>query len=1598
MGNHVINGKGGEAALTERLFLSTFMAYDWTANGHTPQNETIYVRWLDRATGVAKDGTVNDATRLVELIKMFSGDDDSISKLVQDIFDVPLVKASKVDATLENTIRNAYKNNLDKAALPSEFTEEEMDKDHSEGFQGDPAAGTAIVSAQPNFGLPDDYFNPDSLSPINIANWIQTGGMRGGGCAATFIPLEAELCIQKGYSVERTSLIGALPYSRHGDLDTPPESEVQLKSDYAFNGSAAFLEGFGSDQLQRYFGKCYMVSAPLSDGQIVRPETAIYNPDIQDTALIATNAVIGGCYYRVIMNMDPQTSFNTQQGYKVYVPLIGMKPSANDSYTIINDERNINVYESAVCYDKRRMRALCWFAAALKHLIHCKVMSGLFKKKEITLWESLTGNLKNDQTALNKAQEILNLCNKAIATFAEMDQGYRGVANQMMCLRFMPRDFFQRYTAHHPGTHDWWNQLYNVIPKQPLKSAAHNQSDLNDTVLENVISNAFSGKNVTVESALKKLFHSMLEAVDIWEYHTEAVASAQNVTQKPMLPLKNAVADTYFLLDTPNANDTILAAVNSQKAAGYQGKRGGKLGRLLDTEAILANHTDYPDHPVLVKYTSLLFTLILQNARDLNSLSVKQSVKLEESGNTKYFREWAKHLNSADEQHLWDVQFIADSQTLAHYSDKGYFLLPSLHPWSDKAWRELVGYQDSEQNPADRIPKTIDAVINDLTQLEKNVVYTVLTGLLHKDPSPQNYINSTHKEVYSEFEKVKGLLDDICTRLRQSKATLISNMAYDNIIVRFGELRTDYLDGMGFNPHHMFSNEICYYKANRESQKIYVTYPFKKELIQGEFFKRLKSCSIQLKVSTDHSNTPEEITMTLEYTRRPTNNQEVIAETRSFIYRKEENNIHILLGAPLLSMVPIFEGYDTRVTPKKPIAKFCYIWVSESADRQLFIDDRYDSSNEITIDGLTNNVGWKLCQKKQSQATGDIKDPVWSLYTDTEARWWPISYVKTVGNEQEKQGCGCFGIMPLLCEPNRQTPQIHIQNESADYKLTINLDFGTANSFMQVEKEIVGAAPQNTNQPFFKPKSSEVYLTYDLTDTDTMREMEGAANLHKWNVAPISDVTKGVPTMVQLYARPQNASECYSPMEEMDQYKTGHVLYPDVQTMDAIYNHLNALSNEIGKTISLHEIGFYDQLKIGRDHVFPDRAKEEGYAALRWFFMKSFLQNLIAGFYMDNNCKWPYDMDINCSYSVANLKAEYLTKISAFLDPHNQLPIDNSHFQQESICYICSNSTATAAGTTRILTVDIGAGTTDIAVCEQAGVNQWNIRRSASIPFAGEALIERSIYENLQIDKAATNDVFISGQLEGSETEKMTKIRSLITNGYLRPASQYKQPLALRMALRTVGLFLVIKKILPDGWNPQTVCISGGPANALQSLSLAGNIQCSLKDILAHVLGVPVTALAFDTAKSRIVEGLSKLAHGQVTTDTTKRDHTLKEEARTFWTHDDQPAANEINAFQYQTDSFINEIYAAMLRQPQFDPNQDKLYVNSNAQAALQTLLDHTRYAHNTKVQVSASRISAAPDFYFEMVEPQLGLYAMDLALYDEMNGSNVVFNSQYIV
>ena len=1484
MGNIVINAFGGEGTLFTRTFLAAMPAWPWA----DPTNTLILLRWLDLANGAqGEGGAQTDAEKTARMRISY----DQNADVIAEVFGVPKLNTAAPEISQGAlSIAEAYRTHPDSELLNLMFTQEEQEIPHGKGFQGDPCAGTACIRALEH-PLPEGFYDPQmGGTQLKPSLWVTVGGFRGGGCATTLVPLEAiERMKQENMQGVPSVLVAALPYSSH--VDPQGDGNIQLKSKNAYCGTKAILSG-GFDI--KHWTKRYFISSYLEDGELYRPLTAGFSVDEQDTTLIATNLITADCVYRAAAGLDDAAAFGND---KTYVPKID------------GEIKNVNGYGMQI--NATRMRALCWFAAAVKELV--------------ANWDTCNNNAKLNADAKTVVSKLNAHCALMMEAFAEMQKGRyeQGGDTKALSIKLMPDIFFDLYkNTNNENTTDWWEKIAQGAPgkEDDFKAGGlfrRNPYATRTTLAAQILGPALDSCEHNIVAALKQIFETILEDTENWGY-AEHNSARTGDGARMLLPLKSALPGENYvpfgLADALETDCSVMGAVNSEASKSeWDGFIGGSCGRFYDFGAhvkkvdptkeasLRAAETD----PVVVKYTSLLLSYIL---RDLREIPLRVSEYMLNGQEGTIFDDMRKHLNLGRAIHIGEIGGVKVCEFMNAITatkptgeeiavSSAYFLLPTPGEWGAKyqgtkknekgedvpqydyevsAWPELVGYQLKERRP----PKSIREVLEDLTDLELQLVYTMLYALVHYNAGHSNQIFGTETgTVPIRYAFAAGLL----THLEQRVGSMLDkNVGAMNVYgsASWEDFDPDdpvcrFIKDEPYNPNKFFSRMLAYYhmerQANSEIGGIYTAYPLT-ELGTG-WLKAFQTGELTVNAEFDEVGAAKKVTATVTFKRKNAS----IEEKRTFVYDAED--LVLMATAPAISMVPQFLGYEQNGTVKRT---FRYLWavfnsLNDKDQRPCRV--KTDKPGlKLMIDNLPKEESWKLCQKKQLTPK-DIVDSAWSATSDEERFWWNIC---NIANPDVRYGC--LGRDPIKITRSKVpvTKQLTIA-DPIPYELELYFDFGTANSHIEVyeknpETHRITTPAGQSDVTAFEPGASEIYLTLDLQDREYIND--GILKLHDENLTPTTLREKTIPTMIQAYGKFPNeqymeADQVYGYDDDSVQYEHGRIVYPDKDTMNRIYEYAirKGDKNEKGEeefiVRSLTELGFCDQMKISTN----DTDKKAEMKAMRRFFILGFIQNVVARYYT-KKCAWPSDILLYCSYPTNALRDEYYKMLQKIF-PSGSYTKD-SNFKSEAISFVCYGPKDTKDA----VTIDIGAGTTDIALCRYGGsedingttVITWLLKRTASLQFAGMRIIEQSIVESLKKDSIDSGDIFVGMDENRKKMLKaLTKdasnpdalrmlIRNLISDEFLNSKpNDFPPQLRIRMVLRTVGLLMAVRDMLDETWEDYILFLHGGPIKSLKSICV-GEDDYEFKEIVRLIFG---REARWDDDKKAITRGMKRLVQGE---------------------------------------------------------------------------------------------------------------------------------------
>ena len=742
----------------------------------------------------------------------------------------------------------------------------------------------------------------------------------------------------------------------------------------------------------------------------------------------------------------------------------------------------------------------------------------------------------------------------------------------------------------------------------------------------------------------------------------------------------------------------------------------------------------------------------------------------------------------------------------------------------------------------------------DLTAFELQIVYTMLVAINHSAPGKTGNIDPNDGNAgmtHERYRWAKKLLTLLEVRAKNKLTAAIGaptpypyatwdKMDYENPVCNF-------IPGQTYNPNKFFARQLAYYRMEKGSEYggIYCAYPFSET--GSKWIETFTSCEMAVKAEIDPKECEaKKVTVTVNFTRA----NSAIAETRSYVYEQKE--LIRILNAPAISMIPQFLGYDPNGQPN---VVYRYLWAAgekRNVPCTLWTAVR---NLTLTVAGLPAAEAWRLCQKKQ-RVSDEVADTAWSSVSSEEKQWWTLCDSKDL-----KRHFGCLGRKPIAIPKGAGTVNVNLTKPTPEpYRLELYFDFGTANSHMDVYVKTADDATfkvAKANETAFEPNMSEYYLTLDL---NVPCIAEKILQLHDENLTPTTIREGTIPTMIQSYGQVGLADQVYTFTPGAAQYEVGRIVYPLKETMNRIYNF--AMGNDQGtgaaQPRSLADLGFCDQMKINSG----DAIKDMELPHMREFFMRGFIQNVVARYYSQYHC-WPKGIALYCSYPTIALRNQYFAQLVQMLPNINNL----TSFYSEAISFVCYDGEGKVKKDS--VTIDIGAGTTDIAMCRFDNANQvWMLEKTASLQFAGMRIVEQSIIESLRLDKVDITSVFsgLDGdrlELLGILLEDTTQtealrmlIRNLIADGYLQSnTSVFDMRLRVRMLMRTVGLLMAINELVGKNFGDYELYLHGGPIKSLKNISLE---KISFENIVSLIFG---KTPHWDSNKAAITVGMSNIVH-----------------------------------------------------------------------------------------------------------------------------------------
>jgi hypothetical protein len=412
---------------------------------------------------------------------------------------------------------------------------------------------------------------------------------------------------------------------------------------------------------------------------------------------------------------------------------------------------------------------------------------------------------------------------------------------------------------------------------------------------------------------------------------------------------------------------------------------------------------------------------------------------------------------------------------------------------------------------------------------------------------------------------------------------------------------------------------------------------------------------------------------------------------------------------------------------------------------------------------------------------------------------------------------------------------------------------------------------------------------------------------------------------------------------------------------------------------------------------------------MRRFFIIGFIQNVVARYYTQKRA-WSTDIRLYCSYPTEALRGEYYTMLKRELFPGGAFS-KNQNFYSEAISFVCYGPQDNRDA----VTIDIGAGTTDIALCRFGGsemrgeteVRTWKLKRTASLQFAGMRIVEQSIIESLRKDGKSPSDIF--GNLDDYRKEMLLTlkknsenleplrmlVRNLISDHFLIDPEDFPIVLKIRMVLRTIGVLLVVRDMLDDSWSDYELFLHGGPIKSLGSEFKFGQFDLSFEAIVQLIFGKKPK---WDDDKKAIARGMEKLVHGdcKIEKQETYTDENGNEQTRPCYefnllekglqtVFDNDKEANSHNVLY---DSFDIRPYAeaAIKALCGIHPDSDKplsqaeLFANTTYNERIQKiveLIEEAKQRESTDIKNEMKKCQ-----YYEGMEAGiLTMYAIDKAL-----------------
>ncbi len=1448
--------------------------------------------------------------------------DQTVSELAATVFSVPRLHCDTLQLPESAAkLSNAYNAHPNRSLLALAFTNAEQEADHSKGFQGDPCAGTVCLRGGGS-PLPEHYFEPKNVNGMVLTD-IKTWITVGGfrgGGTATTL-----VPLEAEERIKQNQVTGAtsvlVAALPYSKHEDDPNDSVHPQLKSDYAFCGSKAILSGDFDIAKW-NKRYFVSSYLSGGTVYRPVTAGFSVDDQNTMLIAPNLLTADCCFRAINNKD--TSFDNSN---VFLPFVANQISNGFGYHL--------------CIDIKKMRAVCWFSGLMKELIG--------------RWDLHNESAKRSAEDKQKVENLKTYCEQVIASFEELQKG-RCSGTDALPFRFMPDSFFVNFKKQY-NSKDWWETLAKGVEKEePFEQGLLSKFKQN-SVSTKFLSPRLESKE-PIDAVLKKIFDEILKSTEGWTY-SKKNGSNEDGGMRPMFPLGAAIGSEYLQfgtkLDNGQTTSVMGAVAGEADKVNWDGFIGGPSGRFNDFEGKLRKAS--PNDPTVVKYTSLLLSHFLKNLREIPFVCDS-----EQPVAGSIFEAWANHQGTAPTLDVCSIH----NQYLGTYSRCGYFILPTPEDWGEQ-WKELVGYQFTTE----QAPQSVDDIIADLTSFEKQIVYTMLCGIRHyNSANPGAAIQTAGGNTHPNFKDVETLLD-----MLESKVA--GSMQNPSVFPNVACNRIDYLNPVctfvknPCNPNKIFAKQLGYYRVDEFNDNgIYAVYPFTALFVK--WLDSFAECKLNLRVQFDPSGSgdAQRIDADVEYRRE----KDGMWEARSFSY--PNTSLVKFRNMPAISMVPQFGGYDIN---NNATAEYCYLWIDRDSNVDAVLPELEavlpKTGNgargvcKVLVEGLPAGNQWKLCQKVQ-KTNGSKTDAVWSYKSTVEKHWWTL-----VNCNDNTQSYGCLGCNPLMLTADQNSVSIPVeQYQPEEYDLDMYFDFGTANSYMEVMvKDINGSPKGSWESEAFAPHKTEYYLTIDATKLD---ESDTIVKMHEENLTPIESRSESIPSMVQAYAQLEQASSATFFSDNSQQYTEGRIVYPNKRTLDKLYTY--ARSSE--KT--LEEIGFCDQMKVKRSG--GGTVVTQQLPLIRWFFMKSFIQNTIAIYY-ERYHAWPRRLNMNCSYPTADLRQEYQNRLQNFLV--NQ----KLEFMPEAISFACAeNENGVQKAQKRTVTIDIGAGTTDIAFCDyDIENNQWQPMQIASLRFAGENIVEQSLVEALCIDKVPIQQVFrgldpattsvLAGLIEDVKYRRslIIQIRNLINNKNLQPPSGLDEHVRIRMILRTIALLLVVKSAVPADWNSYELYVHGGPITSLRNMDLSFGM--TFENIVYAIFG---QRPYWDSNKNAIVRGMSNSLTAKTRISKNVRIANLSDQGiATVFDQNDTPGNHNISFDAYDPKEFVEQVLRVLANiAPDAELPRNVPYNNIAKDTALRSLIAGAQNAQKTQKLEIQNAVTDC-EYYKEMSENLIGAYDLDWAL-----------------